>query len=164
MPKINVPDVTKLLVYSRSFNISIKIYELTKNMKLLSIKDQVIRSSSSVFANISEGMMFKNAYPSKTNSFLITALGSINETKTWMMYLKETKLLDASECDTIIKECREISLMLCSMINKIFSEIEHTKSSKPPKESTYTAILNTSDPIEEDTIYVTLGDSSLLDI
>ncbi|MGL5676410.1 MAG: four helix bundle protein [Cellulosilyticaceae bacterium] len=160
MKKINVPDVSKLLVYQRSFDVSVKIYELTKNIKLHSIKDQVIRSSSSVFANISEGMMFKNAYPSKTNSFLISSLGSINETKTWMMYLKATQLLDASDCDGIIQECGEISLMLCSMINKIFAEIEAAKPSKVSTKSTVTTEPEETDsePLEDDTLYISLGD------
>lgn len=158
MKKINVIDVTKLAVYNRSFNVSVKIHELTKPIKLYSIRDQVIRSSSSVFANISEGMMFKNVYPTKTSNFLISALGSINETKTWMMYLKETELLNAADCNVIIQECSEISLMLCSMINKIFAEIESdTSSNTPPSANT---IIEPDVVEEEDVLYITLGSSN----
>lgn len=143
MPKINVTDVTKLMVYQRSFDVSIEIYKLTKDLKLYSLKDQVIRSSTSTFANISEGMMFRNLYPNKTATFLATSLGSCNETKTWLMYFKSIGVIDSVAADKLIDECGEISLMLCSMINKIYTEIHNslfstsTKSTKPTSDESY---------------------------
>lgn len=122
MRVINVTDVTKLQVYERSFNLAVKIFEYTQSFAIPSLVDQIVRSSSSVFANISEGMMFKNVYPVKTNSFLSIALGSCGETKTWLMYIKAIHLLDDSLCDELIQESIEISLMLCSLINKIYAD------------------------------------------
>ena len=143
MSKINVIDVSKLMVYQRSFNVSVEVYKLTKNLKLYSLKDQILRSSSSVFANISEGMMFRNFYPNKTATFLATSLGSCNETKAWLMYLKSIAVIDSSDTDKLINKCSQISLMLCSMINKIYAETESSvlktslKTTKPPFDESY---------------------------
>lgn len=143
MSKINVTDVTKLMVYQRSFDVSIEIYKLTKDLKLYSLKDQILRSSTSVFANISEGMMFRNLYPNKTATFLATSLGSCNETKAWLMFLKSIGVIDSLDADKLINECSEISLMLCSMINKIYAETEASvlkpspKTTKPPFDESY---------------------------
>src|SRR4051812_1502237 len=108
------------------FNIKHRAYIFSKNVVLyigalkidkiyFSIFDQLIRSATSVGANLVEG----KAGSSKNDfiKFYTIALKSANETKYWLCLIKET--LDFDEDDKIqkfIKETDEISKIIATII------------------------------------------------
>lgn len=67
-----------------------------------SLTDQIVRSSRSITANISEGWG-KRIYENEFKKHLVYAMGSLEETKVWMLFAKdcgyigEDKLIEMSE-------------------------------------------------------------------
>lgn len=64
------------------------IYHLARNFpkeEKYSLTDQIIRSSRSVAANIVEGWG-KRVYENEFRKYLIYSLGSLEETKVWLLF------------------------------------------------------------------------------
>jgi len=79
--------------------------------------DQLIRSGTSVGANIEEG----RAGSSKRDfrKFYIIALKSANETKYWLRLLKETGIIkpaDILKVESMINEIEELSKIVASIV------------------------------------------------
>ncbi len=103
-----------LEVYNRSFQVAMVIFEKTKIFpaeEKYSLVSQILRSSRSVSANIREGYA-KRKYPDVFVRHLNDALGSSEETQTWLDYCESCRYLDQLTCKRLIKEYEEISAML----------------------------------------------------
>ncbi|MDP2820938.1 MAG: four helix bundle protein [bacterium] len=102
----------------RLIQFSVRIINLTEELKKekapLSIIDQLIRSSTSVGANIVEAKA-SSSKKEYTNFFQI-ALKSANETKYWLILTKESFPQIAERVDWFLKEIDEISKIIGSSI------------------------------------------------
>ncbi|MCL4640201.1 MULTISPECIES: four helix bundle protein [Olivibacter] len=81
-----------------------------------SIFDQLVRSATSVGANIAEGKS-----GSSKNDFLkfhIIALKSANETIYWLKLIRETLNIDKNKADSLMLEVEEIAKILATIILK----------------------------------------------
>lgn len=107
----------KLDVWKRSCGLCIAIYKTLDGSKHFGFKDQITRSALSVPSNIAEG--YERDSSNEYARFLKIAKGSCGELRTQLYIGKEAKLLDASFADVHIKEAREISKMLHSLIRRI---------------------------------------------
>ena len=94
----------------RAFYFSKEIILFIKNQKYdkiyFSLFDQLIRSSTSIGANLVEGVA-----GSSKNDFLkfnIIALKSANETKYWLCLIRDTLAIDNLKIEELIKEANEI--------------------------------------------------------
>jgi four helix bundle protein len=102
----------------RLINFSIKVLRFTDKAKQKkvswSVLDQLIRSATSVGANVVEA----RASSSKKDyiRFFEIALKSANETLYWLILLRETASEFKSELEDIYKEAEEISKILGSSI------------------------------------------------
>lgn len=102
----------------RCFDFSIAVLNLTEALRERRqnwpIIDQVVRSATSVGANIVEG---GNSTSKKEfiNYFQI-ALKSAAETLYWFAILKEINKNNAEEIELLIKECLEIKKMISTII------------------------------------------------
>ena len=78
--------------------------------------DQLVRSSTSIGANVIEG----SSGSSKKDwlKFLIIALKSANETKYWLCLIRDTINLSREEMNKLITEAEEISKIIASIILK----------------------------------------------
>jgi len=77
-----------LNVYQLAHELAIKIFEATKTFpkeEKYSLVDQIRRSSRSSSANIAEGWG-KRRYPELFKRHLIDAIGSCEETKSWLLF------------------------------------------------------------------------------
>lgn len=81
---------------------------------LHSLLDQLVRSATSIGANVVEG----RAGSSKKDliNYLTIALKSANETKYWLCLLKETVKLDLDKAAALIQEADEISKIIAAII------------------------------------------------
>ena len=81
-----------------------------------SIFDQLLRSGTSIGANVVEG----KAGSSKKDwrNFYVIALKSANETKYWLCLLKQTIEVDKIKVNELIKEADEISKVIAAIILK----------------------------------------------
>lgn len=79
-----------------------------------SLFDQLIRSATSIGANVVEG---KSGSSKKDwRNFYVIALKSANETKYWLCLLNETLEVPKNKIKELIKEADEISKIIASII------------------------------------------------
>jgi len=81
-----------------------------------SMFDQLLRSATSIGANLVEG----TAGSSKNDfiKFNVIALKSANETKYWLSLIKDTLAVDGVTVEKFLKEVDEISKIIASIIIK----------------------------------------------
>lgn len=84
------------------------------------ISDQLIRSATSVGANIVEARASSSRLEFK--KFYEIALKSANETKYWLALLRDTHLADAGKVDILYQEATELANMLASGVIKLKSK------------------------------------------
>ena len=104
----------KFRTYRFSLDI-IKFIKTLPNEKLFwTISDQLLRSATSVGANLIEAKS-SSSRKDFTRYFDI-ALKSANETQYWLCLLKDSNLIESKDLSHLIKENEEISKMLGSSI------------------------------------------------
>ncbi|HEY1023659.1 MAG TPA: four helix bundle protein [Sphingobacteriaceae bacterium] len=86
------------------------------------IFDQLLRSGTSIGANVEEGR--SGSLKKDFKRFYIIALKSANETKYWLNLIKDTDIskVDISEIDEMMKEADELSKIIASIIIKLDKE------------------------------------------
>ena len=113
-------DVKPYNISHRCFYFSKEIILFIKETKYdkihFSIFDQLLRSATSIGANVVEG----RAGSSKRDwrKFYIIALKSANETKYWLCLVKDTIEVSKIKVNELIKEADEISKIIASIILK----------------------------------------------
>ncbi|PIS27313.1 MAG: diversity-generating retroelement protein bAvd family protein [Candidatus Marinimicrobia bacterium CG08_land_8_20_14_0_20_45_22] len=88
---MKIESIKDLTVYNLSYELSMKIFELTKTFprdEMYSLTDQLRRSSRSVPMNIREGFA-KRKYKRIYLRHLIDALGSAEESRGWLEIAKD---------------------------------------------------------------------------
>jgi four helix bundle protein len=118
MAKKEVRTVQDFEVYNLSYSLALQVFDLTGRFpreELYSLTDQIRRSSRSVAANISEGFG-KRLYLRIFKYHLISAIGSVEETKTWFDFARDFSYLPVEEAEKIKRKYSEVSAMLYSMI------------------------------------------------
>jgi len=106
------------LILDKSFNFSVRIVNLykyiTNSKKEYVLSRQLLRSGTSIGANIHEGIngQSKKDFLSK----MYIAFKEATETEYWIKLLFETKYITKVEYDSIITDCIEIKRILNSII------------------------------------------------
>lgn len=93
-----IQQLKDLEVYVRSYRLAMRIFEITRSFpkeEIYSLTSQMIRSSRSISANVSEGWA-KREYEHVFKQHLIHSLGSTSETRTWIDF--------SYDCGYIIKD------------------------------------------------------------
>lgn len=99
-----------LEVYQMSFSLAMSIFQLSKKFpkeEVYSLTTQLVRSSRSVSANITEGWAKRN-YENVFKQHLIDALGSLAETENWLLFAKACEYIDN---ETLNKYTEEIEII-----------------------------------------------------
>ena len=112
-----IRSVEDMDVYKRAYQLAMEVFWLSRSFppaERYSLADQLVRSSRSVAANIREGFA-KREYDNVFFRHLVDALGSAEETQTWLDFAKDCDYLDAEKHQTIIGEYREICSMLYTL-------------------------------------------------
>ena len=100
----------KLRCYLFSKNVVLFINKNDFNRVYHSVIDQLLRSATSVGANVIEGKS-GNSKKNLINCFSI-ALRSANETKYWLCLIRDTMVVNKEETNLLIKEADEISKII----------------------------------------------------
>ena len=106
-----------LRVYQKSFEMSMKIFLLTKSFpkdEIYSLTGQIRRSSRSVSGQIAEAYR-KRKYPKQFSSTLNGAEGEASETQNWLLYSNACEYLNTETCEDLYKEYENIIGMLVNM-------------------------------------------------
>ena len=105
-------------VEEKSFRFAIRVVKLYKFLcsekKEYTLSKQVLRSGSSIGANVAESQQAQSRpdFISKLN----IALEETAETKYWLRLLNATDYLSNSEFSSIYQECVELEKMLVSIV------------------------------------------------
>ena len=109
---------SKLEVKYRAFYLSLKIIRFLENLSnkqsFRIISDQLIRSITSVGANIVEAK--SSASKREFLNYFQIALKSANETKYWLALLKELSVNNADEIQFFLNEITEIAKIIGSSV------------------------------------------------
>ena len=102
-----------------------------RSTTLKSVYNQVLRSGTSVMANIAESE-FAQSRPDFINKLKI-ALKEANETKRWLYLLYQTETLTQREYNSMNSDCSELIAMLIASVNT--SRKKGSESYVQPEES-----------------------------
>jgi four helix bundle protein len=103
-----------------SLKVIILIKKLPNERVFWVIEDQILRSSFSVGANITEG--FGRYKGKEYQRFLLIALGSANETEYWLELLKDLCPNIISDIEIIINKNKETIRMLVATLKTLRSK------------------------------------------
>ena len=113
-----IKSVHDLEVYSLAYSLALDVHELSKRFpkeELYSLTDQIRRSSRSIPANISEGFA-KKQYENVFKQHLISAIGSVEETKTWIDFSKDFSYISSDQKDRMKEDYTRVGAMLYRLI------------------------------------------------
>lgn len=102
------------IAYDKSFKFSLKVIDtykyLCEHKKEYIISKQLLRSGTSIGANLKEGLygQSKRDFLAKVN----IALKESAETEYWLEFLIKSKYFDEDVGNTLLAECREITKIL----------------------------------------------------
>lgn len=106
------------LLYEKSFKFAVRVVNLykylTSEKKEYILSKQLLRSGTSIGANIKEGIVAQSKRDFLSKMYI--SLKEASETEYWLELLKETKYIDEKMFDSIIENCREINRILCATV------------------------------------------------
>ena len=109
-------------LHTKSYNFAVRIVKMflhfTENdWKLQAIYKQILRSGTSISANVHESEFAQSA--SDFASKLHIALKEANETMNWLNLLHDTDFLDDNRFESLANDCNEVIALLISSIKTI---------------------------------------------
>jgi len=116
--KIPIQKCKDLDVYNLSFDIAMNIFKETKvfpKEELYSLVDQMRRSSRSIPANIREGFA-KRKYPDVFTRHLNDALGSVEETLTWVDFAHKCGYMSEEKQQQFSEQYKILGAMLFKLM------------------------------------------------
>ncbi len=123
--EIHFKDPKKLKLYEKCMELNDLIFTFVRSnsfKEIGSLKSQIIRSATSIGANLTEGNV--QIYPLKELSFYNNALGSAHETLYWLEVFCKNGYLTVRQCEDANIVLKEIILMLMGMMKNANSKIE----------------------------------------
>ncbi len=109
-----IKAVTDLEVFNISYQTAMEIFLMTRNFpkdEKYSLTDQLVRASRSVAANIAEGFG-KRVYENEFKRHLIYATGSLEETKTWLLFSRDCGYINTEAHAAYEKKLDELGAKL----------------------------------------------------
>ena len=109
-------------LHQKSYAFAIRIVNMflhftDNDWKLQTIYKQVLRSGTSISANVHESEFAQS--PADFSSKLHIALKEANETMNWLNLLRDTNFLDEKGFESMASDCSEIIALLVSSIKTI---------------------------------------------
>ncbi len=115
-----INTVKDLEVYRIAYSLALEIFIMASvfpKSETYSLKDQILRSSRSVAANISEGYAMKN-FENIFKRHLIIAMGSLEETKTWLDFAKDFNYINGEKHSQIMNKYSKLGRMIYCLYKK----------------------------------------------
>ena len=114
-----IKNVCDLEVFNLSYQFAMDVFKVSRNFpkeERYSLIDQIVRASRSISANISEGWG-KRTYENDFKRHLVYALGSLEETKTWLQFAKDCAYLKQEEYETLYAKYDELGAKIYKLYN-----------------------------------------------
>ena len=116
----NIKDFKSLEVYSKIRELAKDVYKITGQFppsEQYGATNQIRRAVTSIAANVAEGN--GQLYPSKEITFLNTAIGSLSETRSWILFALDMDYISKADYDRLEAKCLEIIKMLYGCVRRI---------------------------------------------
>lgn len=113
-------SLNEIRVYQRAMEFGERIWSLVENWKYFhrsTMGKQLIESSDSIAANISEG--YGRYFFKENRNFCFYARGSLTETRTWITKANQRKLISDEEFMLLLNEMEALHKMLNGYIRSI---------------------------------------------
>ena len=113
-------DTNKLIVWQKSHELVLIIYEITKNFpkeELLGLTSQIRRAAVSIPSNIVEGKARGSDKDYKR--FLLIARGSLEELKYQLLLAKDLLYMDEKKYNEILKLSKDVGRLLNGLIRSL---------------------------------------------
>ena len=94
-----IKTVLDLEVFKLSYSFAMDIFKLTREFlkeEKYSLTDQITRASRSIEVNIAEGWG-KRAYENEFKRHLVYSIGSLEETKTWLLFARDCGYINSEQ-------------------------------------------------------------------
>lgn len=104
-------------VYRLSYELAMRIFKLTREFpkeELYSLTSQIIRSSRSIPANVAEGWA-KRKHENIFKRHLLDAMGSVDETKTWLDFAKDCDYISTDKHCELTNRYEEVGAKLYNL-------------------------------------------------
>ncbi|NSW92442.1 MAG: four helix bundle protein [Firmicutes bacterium] len=116
----NIRDFKSLDVYNKIRELVKDVYKITEQFppsEQYGATSQIRRAVTSIAANVAEGN--GQFYPSKEITFLNTAIGSLSETRSWILFGLDMDYISKEDYDRLEAKCLEIIKMLYGCVRRI---------------------------------------------
>lgn len=113
-------DTNKLIVWQKSHELTLEIYEITKDFpkeELFGLTSQIRRAAASVPSNIVEGKA--RGSNKEYKRFLLVARGSLEETKYQLLLAKDLKYIDEQKYKEILNLSKDVGRLLAGLIKTL---------------------------------------------
>lgn len=107
------------VILTKSYQFGLRIVKLhmhlSKELRKFEISSQVLRSGTSIGANVEEatGGSSRKDFINKMN----IAYKEARETKYWLRLLKDSEIIEISLAESLLNDCEELLKILFSIIN-----------------------------------------------
>ncbi|MEX2517299.1 MAG: four helix bundle protein [Gammaproteobacteria bacterium] len=101
-------------VWKRSVALAVNIYRALISCRDHALKDQMTRAAISISSNIAEG--FERNSSRQFSHYLAIAKGSCGELRSQLTICQQLEIINNTDANRLIQECRGISMMLQGLI------------------------------------------------
>ena len=115
MTKAMVRSVEDLEVFRRAYRLSLELHRLSLELPRIeqfALADQLRRASKSICANLTEGFAKQSHSAAEYRRYVVTAMGSSDETQLWLRYCVDLGYIDEERGKRWVADFAEISRML----------------------------------------------------
>jgi four helix bundle protein len=108
------------VVLNKSYSFAlriVKLYIYLRSKKEYHLSSQIVRSGTSIGANIEEGQGGSSKRDFKAKFEI--SYREARETKFWLNLLRDTELLEAKLANSLIKDCDELLKLLTAILNTL---------------------------------------------
>ena len=110
-----VRSVEDLEVFRRAYRLSLELHRLSLELPRIeqfALADQLRRASKSICANLTEGFAKQSHSAAEYRRYVVTAMGSSDETQLWLRYCVDLGYVDEERGKRWMSDFAEISRML----------------------------------------------------
>jgi four helix bundle protein len=113
--KAMVRSVEDLEVFRRAYRLSLELHRISLELPRIeqfALADQLRRASKSICANLTEGFAKQSHSAAEYRRYVVTAMGSSDETQLWLRYCVDLGYIDEERGKRWVADFVEISRML----------------------------------------------------
>ncbi len=110
-----VRSVEDLEVFRRAYRLSLELHRISLELPRIeqfALADQLRRASKSICANLTEGFAKQSHSAAEYRRYVVTAMGSSDETQLWLRYCVDLGYIDEERGKRWMSDFAEISRML----------------------------------------------------